>query len=47
MIRSGRYAATRGLFWSHMGWIFYKSQYERMKTIERDDLERDLGTSAC
>ncbi|KAM5535859.1 hypothetical protein V8D89_010477 [Ganoderma adspersum] len=35
------YAATRGLFWSHMGWIFYKSEYERMKTIERDDLERD------
>ncbi|PIL31352.1 hypothetical protein GSI_06050 [Ganoderma sinense ZZ0214-1] len=36
------YAATRGLLWSHMGWIFYKSKYERMKTIERDDLERDL-----
>ncbi|TBU29820.1 fatty acid desaturase-domain-containing protein [Dichomitus squalens] len=35
------YAATRGLFWSHMGWIFFKSQYERMKTIERDDLEKD------
>ncbi|TEB38788.1 hypothetical protein FA13DRAFT_1724731 [Coprinellus micaceus] len=35
------YAATNGLFYSHMGWIFYKPTYERMKLIERDDLDRD------
>ncbi|KAF8971683.1 hypothetical protein BDZ97DRAFT_2024637 [Flammula alnicola] len=35
------YAATRGLFYSHMGWIFYKPTYERMDLIERDDLESD------
>ncbi|KAF8167389.1 hypothetical protein B0H34DRAFT_681705 [Crassisporium funariophilum] len=35
------YAATRGLFYSHMGWIFYKPNYERMEVIERDDLEND------
>ncbi|KAF8910097.1 hypothetical protein CPB84DRAFT_1958587 [Gymnopilus junonius] len=35
------YAATRGLFYSHMGWIFYKPNYERMELVERDDLESD------
>ncbi|KDR85694.1 hypothetical protein GALMADRAFT_234705 [Galerina marginata CBS 339.88] len=35
------YAATRGLFYSHMGWIFYKPTYERMELIEREDLEND------
>ncbi|KAI0368864.1 hypothetical protein BV20DRAFT_1044725 [Pilatotrama ljubarskyi] len=35
------YAATRGLFWSHMGWIFFKSRYERLESIDRGDLERD------
>ncbi|KAF9486465.1 hypothetical protein BDN70DRAFT_870009 [Pholiota conissans] len=35
------YAATKGLFYSHMGWIFYKPTYERMALIERDDLESD------
>lgn len=37
------YAATRGLFYSHMGWIFFKPQYERISLIERDDLENDPG----
>ena len=40
---SYRYAATRGLFYSHMGWIFFKPTYERMGLVERDDLEKDLG----
>jgi len=40
---SYRYAATRGLFYSHMGWIFFKPTYERMRLVERDDLEKDLG----
>ncbi|KJA28511.1 hypothetical protein HYPSUDRAFT_33933 [Hypholoma sublateritium FD-334 SS-4] len=35
------YAATKGLFYSHMGWIFYKPTYKRMELIERDDLEND------
>ncbi|KAH9486300.1 Acyl-CoA desaturase [Psilocybe cubensis] len=39
------YAATRGLFYSHMGWIFYKPNYTRMALIEKDDLESDPGPS--
>ncbi|KIM47500.1 hypothetical protein M413DRAFT_22154 [Hebeloma cylindrosporum] len=35
------YAATRGLFYSHMGWIFYKPTYERMDLIDRHDLQSD------
>ncbi|PCH34242.1 hypothetical protein WOLCODRAFT_130280 [Wolfiporia cocos MD-104 SS10] len=35
------YAATRGLLWSHMGWIFFKRQYERMELLDRDDLDND------
>ncbi|KAI0756344.1 hypothetical protein C8Q80DRAFT_24607 [Daedaleopsis nitida] len=40
--RHDPYAATKGFFWSHMGWIFFKSQYERLKTIESDDLDCDI-----
>ncbi|KAI0778965.1 fatty acid desaturase-domain-containing protein [Trametes elegans] len=36
------YAATKGLLWSHMGWIFYKSRYEKLESIDRDDLEDDI-----
>ncbi|KAF9531903.1 fatty acid desaturase-domain-containing protein [Crepidotus variabilis] len=35
------YAATRGLFYSHMGWIFYKPNYDRLGLVEKDDLEID------
>ncbi|GBE86650.1 Acyl-CoA desaturase [Sparassis crispa] len=35
------YAATRGLLWSHMGWIFFQSHYTRLDRIEKSDLERD------
>lgn len=35
------YAATKGLFYSHMGWIFYKPVYERMGLVDQDDLNRD------
>ncbi|EMD32546.1 hypothetical protein CERSUDRAFT_87875 [Gelatoporia subvermispora B] len=35
------YAATRGLLWSHMGWIFFKPRYERMNLIDADDLDND------
>lgn len=36
-----RYAATRGLLWSHMGWIFFKSTYEKMDLIDKTDLDND------
>ncbi|KAH9849215.1 hypothetical protein C2E23DRAFT_888403 [Lenzites betulinus] len=36
------YAATKGFLWSHLGWIFFKSRYDRMKTIDQDDLDKDL-----
>ncbi|CCA68915.1 probable stearoyl-CoA desaturase [Serendipita indica DSM 11827] len=35
------YAATRGLFFSHMGWIFRKPTYTKLPLIEKDDLDRD------
>ncbi|KAF8585127.1 hypothetical protein K439DRAFT_1083268 [Ramaria rubella] len=35
------YCATRGLFFSHMGWIFYKPSYPRMELIDKNDLEQD------
>ncbi|KAI0050568.1 hypothetical protein FA95DRAFT_1555494 [Auriscalpium vulgare] len=35
------YCATRGLLYSHVGWIFYKPKYEKLEFIERDDLEAD------
>ncbi|KAG8219325.1 hypothetical protein J3R82DRAFT_208 [Butyriboletus roseoflavus] len=35
------YAATRGLFYSHMGWIFFKPKYERINTVDQEDLDSD------
>ncbi|KAK4688754.1 stearoyl-CoA desaturase (Delta-9 desaturase), partial [Tremellales sp. Uapishka_1] len=35
------YSSTRGLFYSHCGWIFRKPSYSRMRLIERGDLESD------
>ncbi|KZS93155.1 hypothetical protein SISNIDRAFT_486077 [Sistotremastrum niveocremeum HHB9708] len=35
------YSASRGLFFSHVGWIFFKPSYEKMKLIDRADLDRD------
>lgn len=35
------YSASKGLWWSHCGWIFLKPSYPRMKLVERDDLEAD------
>ncbi|KAJ7754945.1 hypothetical protein DFH07DRAFT_822247 [Mycena maculata] len=35
------YAATNGLFYSHMGWIFFKPKYERMELVDREDLDSD------
>ena len=39
------YAATRGFLWAHMGWIFFKPQYERLELIDRTDLDNDPGKS--
>ncbi|KAF8131560.1 hypothetical protein EV363DRAFT_1330374 [Boletus edulis] len=36
------YAATRGLFYSHMGWIFFKPRYERINTVDQEDLDSDF-----
>jgi stearoyl-CoA desaturase (delta-9 desaturase) len=38
-----RYAATRGLLFSHMGWIFFKPSYEKLSQVDRDDLDNDPG----
>ncbi|KAJ3550851.1 hypothetical protein NM688_g4984 [Phlebia brevispora] len=39
------YAATRGMLWAHMGWIFYKTEYERMALLDREDLDKDKVVS--
>ncbi|KAG6910499.1 hypothetical protein DXG01_009918 [Tephrocybe rancida] len=35
------YAATRGIFYSHVGWIFFKPTYERLENVDRGDLIAD------
>ncbi|KAH9923631.1 uncharacterized protein B0H18DRAFT_1085644 [Fomitopsis serialis] len=40
-----RYAATRGFWWAHMGWIFFKPRYERLELIDQADLVNDPGMS--
>lgn len=35
------YAATKGLLFSHVGWIFFKPAYEKLESVERKDLEDD------
>ncbi|KAJ7833299.1 hypothetical protein B0H13DRAFT_2349722 [Mycena leptocephala] len=37
------YAATRGLFYSHIGWLFYKPVHERISLADREDLDSDPG----
>lgn len=37
------YAATNGVLWSHVGWIFFKSRYERMNLVDSTDLANDKG----
>ncbi|KAJ7170202.1 hypothetical protein C8R46DRAFT_1266671, partial [Mycena filopes] len=38
---NGHNSAPRGLFFSHMGWIFYKPTYQRMELVDREDLDSD------
>jgi len=35
------YSATKGFWFSHMGWIFAKPHYPRMKLIDQSDLNAD------
>jgi stearoyl-CoA desaturase (delta-9 desaturase) len=35
------YNATRGFWFSHIGWIFEKPQYDRLKYVDKKDLEED------
>lgn len=35
------YDSTRGFFYSHMGWMFQKPHYPRMKLIDASDLNAD------
>ncbi|PLW34777.1 hypothetical protein PCANC_23692 [Puccinia coronata f. sp. avenae] len=35
------YNSKKGLFFSHMGWIFRKPKYEKLKLIDQSDLNRD------
>ncbi|KAJ3407766.1 hypothetical protein HDV05_005305, partial [Chytridiales sp. JEL 0842] len=35
------YAASKGFWFSHMGWIFERPQYKRIKLVEKKDLVED------
>lgn len=35
------YNSKKGLFFSHMGWIFRKPRYEKLELINRSDLDHD------
>lgn len=45
-ILPARYSANRGLFYTHVGWIFYKPVYERMELVDREDLDSDPSESS-
>ncbi|KAF8508696.1 hypothetical protein JB92DRAFT_2732099 [Gautieria morchelliformis] len=36
------YAASRGLVFSHVGWIFMKPNYPRWNLVDKSDLDRDV-----
>jgi stearoyl-CoA desaturase (delta-9 desaturase) len=35
------YDATRGFWYSHMGWMFEKQKYKRLELIDKSDLVAD------
>jgi stearoyl-CoA desaturase (delta-9 desaturase) len=37
------YDATRGFWYSHMGWLFERPVYTRLKWIDKSDLDADPG----
>ncbi|CCG81290.1 Stearoyl-CoA desaturase [Taphrina deformans PYCC 5710] len=39
---SDPYSAEKGLFHSHMGWIFVKPHYPKLKLIDKSDLNADI-----
>jgi len=41
---SYRYCATRGLVFSHVGWLFFTPNYPKLYLIEREDLDKDPGS---
>ena len=41
---STSYPATKGLFYSHMGWVFFKPNYERIHLVDYEDLDNDPST---
>ena len=38
---SDPYSPTKGLLWSHMGWIFVQVRYPALKLVDKSDLDRD------
>lgn len=38
---SDPYSASKGLLWSHMGWIFVQARYPALKLVDKSDLDRD------
>jgi len=38
---SDPYSADRGLFYSHVGWIFVKQEYPKLRLVDKSDLDRD------
>jgi len=38
---SDPYSANKGLFYSHVGWIFVKEEYPKLKLIDKHDLDND------
>ena len=38
---SDPYSAANGLFFSHVGWIFYKTKYPKLPLVQKEDLCRD------
>ncbi|KAJ7207595.1 hypothetical protein GGX14DRAFT_396416 [Mycena pura] len=43
---SNSYAATKGLFYSHIGWTFFKPNYERIHLVDREDLDNDPAAAS-
>jgi len=38
---SDPYSANKGLFYSHVGWIFVKEDYPKLRLVDKRDLDND------
>jgi len=38
---SDPYSAKKGLFYSHVGWIFVKEHYPKLALVDKSDLDND------